>query len=181
MTQNLRQAVTVANLRYLLDIRCALTYPAPMPTREHTLTELLRNPRAVVADLDGFDVVVRRRDGEDFVIHSLARHRDETAAIGLLATLLHTAGPLPPQADGALAEQLPWVRFLPPAEQDAFAAELLVTIAAAASLGTFAPVSALVEQWRHTAAVWADPGLLRALSLPIEVLDGRPVPEPPAR
>jgi hypothetical protein len=152
-----------------------------MPTSEHTLTELLRNPRAVVAELGGFDVVVRRRDGEDFVIHSLARHRDETAAITLLAAMLRRAPSLPREAAGALTEHLPWVRFLPPADRDAFTAELLDTIAAAASLGTFAPVSVLVDQWRHTAEVWAEPGLARTLLSPIETLDGRPVPEPPPR
>lgn len=152
-----------------------------MAYREHTLTELLRSPRTVVAGLDRGDVVVRRRDGDDFVILSLARYRDESAAVGLVAAMLRSAPSLPGTLGNALQAHLPWVRFLPEADREQFAEELLDTIAAAASLGTFAPVSVLVHQWRHTAEVWADPDLLQALLPPIDTLDGRRVPEPPSR
>ena len=43
------------------------------------------------------------------------------------------------------------------------------------------PNLALVEQWRHTAEVWADPELLATLTSPIDRPDGRPVPEPHPR
>lgn len=152
-----------------------------MANREHTLTDLLRNPRTVIAGIEGGDVVVRRRDGDDFVIQSLARHRSEAAAVGLLAALLRGSQQAIPNASASLQELLPWLRFLPAADRQAFVTELLATIAASASVGAFAPVSVLVDQWRHTAEIWADPDLLDTLSTPLDDLDGRRVPEPPAR
>jgi len=152
-----------------------------MAQREHTLTDLLRNPRTVIAGLDGGDVVVRRRDGDDFVIQSLSRHRYEATAVGLLAALLRGSQQAIPGASASMQEQLPWIRFLPTADREAFVVELLDTITASASLGAFAPVSVLIDQWRHTAEIWADPELHRTLSTPLDDLDGRRVPEPPAR
>jgi len=167
-----------ADIRLISDID---GYPFGVPTRDHTFTELLRSPRAVVADLDDCDVVVHRRDGDDFVIHSLTRHLDEAGGAALVAAMLRGAAPAPAALARALHEVLPWIRFLPDDARAEFASELFETVHAAASLGSFAPVSVVVAQWRHTAEVWADPALLRALRSPIDEPDGRRVTEPSLR
>jgi hypothetical protein len=59
---------------------------------------------------------------------------------------------------------LPWVRFLPLADVDLFAAEFVAIAEAAGAVGNMAPVSQLLTEWRHTAEIHADPDLYRALT-----------------
>jgi Family of unknown function (DUF6247) len=63
---------------------------------------------------------------------------------------------------------LPWIRFLPDAAVDEFAAEFAATVHAAAAMNSLAPVSQLLAEWRHTAEVYADPELLAILTRPHE-------------
>ncbi|MFG2045440.1 hypothetical protein [Dactylosporangium sp. NPDC048998] len=63
-----------------------------------------------------------------------------------------------------LPNAVPWVRFLPAADIDAMAAELVSTTEAAAAIGNTAAVSQLLVEWRHTAEIHADPDLHRALT-----------------
>lgn len=58
---------------------------------------------------------------------------------------------------------LSWVDLLPPDDVDAMADEFL----AAASVGDLAAVSQLLIEWCHTAEIYADPDLCRALSSPL--------------
>ena len=72
---------------------------------------------------------------------------------------------------------LPWVRFLPAGDIEQLLSEFLVVSEAAGALGTTAPISQLLVEWRHTAEVHADPDLYRALtSRPLG--DFGPVPRP---
>jgi hypothetical protein len=63
-----------------------------------------------------------------------------------------------------LPKVFPWVRFLPREDMQAFVVELVETLEAANSLGTPAPVSRLIGQWRRTAEVHADPRLVAILN-----------------
>ncbi len=56
-----------------------------------------------------------------------------------------------------------WARLLSEAEVDTFARELADSLRVGASLNSPAPSAQTIEQWRHTAEVYADPELARVL------------------
>ena len=78
----------------------------------------------------------------------------------------------------ALSDAYPWMNYLPHRERELFAAELGSATAKAASGGVYEPIALLVDAWKATADVYADPDLLRRLSGPIEITHGEPVPLP---
>jgi len=55
---------------------------------------------------------------------------------------------------------LPWVDFLPADDVETMMGEFI----AAVSVGDLAAISQLLIEWRHTAEIYADPDLYRALS-----------------
>ena len=76
-----------------------------------------------------------------------------------------------------LPTAMPWVRFLPVADRDLMAEQFVETTEAATAIGNTAAVSQLLIEWRHTAEVFADPDLHRALTGQ-PVADFGPVPRP---
>ncbi len=70
----------------------------------------------------------------------------------------------PERVEGVLAEQLPWVTWLPQAELADCLAEILSQLAAGAETGSFEPFTRAVTEWSHTAEVWADPELAKRLT-----------------
>ena len=78
-----------------------------------------------------------------------------------------------------LAEQLPWLAWMPRAEQVECLSEILTHLAAGAETGTFEPFARAVAEWEHTAEVWADPELAKRLSSDFKG-DGRAMPRPKA-
>lgn len=79
-----------------------------------------------------------------------------------------------------IPQVFPWVDFLSRDEARQFTAELVSTMKAAESIDNPAPVAQVIEAWRHTAEVLADPELAAVLSAPSEE-DFGPVPEPGVR
>lgn len=77
-------------------------------------------------------------------------------------------------------EVFPWVAFLSREEVRAFVVELLSTMRAADSIDNPAPVAQVIDAWRHTAEVLADPELAAVLSTPTDE-DFGPVPAPGVR
>jgi hypothetical protein len=61
---------------------------------------------------------------------------------------------------------------------DEFAAALARAPQLGADLDSLAPAGQLVTEWKATAAIQADPDLVEALTMPIPVPDGGPVPQP---
>ena len=74
----------------------------------------------------------------------------------------------------------PWVAFLSREETSEFVDELVSTMKAAESIDNPAPVAQVIEAWRHTAEVLADPELAAVLAAPTDG-DFGPVPKPKAR
>ena len=76
------------------------------------------------------------------------------------------------QRDGAarelvtevLPDAFPWVTFLPRDDVQAFVIELVSTLRAAESIDNPAPVVQVIESWRNTAMVFADPVLAEVLA-----------------
>jgi len=63
-------------------------------------------------------------------------------------------------------EVFPWVAFLSGDEVREFVVELVSTMRAADSIDNPAPVIQLIDSWRHTAEVLADPELAAVLTQP---------------
>ena len=137
-----------------------------------TWSDFLRDPNAVTDGLADADVVLRRRDGEDLHLSSLARYQEENEAFGLLARML-----LVLVQDKAVRDRLsrigvaPWQQFLPMAERYQFVEEYIATAVACGELESVAPLARLIREWRMTALMHADPRRAQAL---IRTLAGKP-------
>jgi hypothetical protein len=134
----------------------------------------------VLPSLADADVILERRDEENLVL--MRAERFEAAATGLrfaarsLAILARRQRGL---AEEALAEELPWLTWLPESERDACVKELLADLVAGAETGLLLPFARNLASWRSTAEVWSDPVLARRLQGPFEG-DGLVVERPDA-
>ena len=129
-------------------------------------------------------LVVRRRDAEDLVLTTASRAAQERAASSATSRLLASLMQSDPRVADLMAEVapqvFPWVAFLSRDEAREFVKELVSTMKAAESIDNPAPVVEVIEAWRHTAEVLADPELAAALTAPSDV-DHGPVPQPKTR
>lgn len=127
----------------------------------------LRGPSQVLPSLDEADVILERRDEEDLVL--MRAERFDAVATGLrvaarsMAILARDHRSL---AEEALAEELPWLTWLPDSERVACVRELLSDLVAGADTGLLLPFARNLTSWRSTAEVWSDPDLARYLQGP---------------
>lgn len=145
-------------------------------------SELLRQPVETADRLTRARAVrLRRRDAADLVLMSADRADAEAEVIDVTSRLLAgVARRDPGLVREVLPTAVPWVRFLPAADIETMADELVATTEAAAALGNTSAVSQLLIEWRHTAEVFADPELHAALTVqPLE--DFGPVQRPVER
>lgn len=91
----------------------------------------------------------------------------------LRSLFVHSEG----QQRAAAEEAFPWLVFLPAEDQAAFMAELVQVLNAAAELRNLAPLAQLLQEWRATAEVHADPVLAARLRRPVTE-DGGPITSP---
>lgn len=149
-----------------------------MAISEATFTEFLRDPKRVTRRLDAGDVILHRRDEEDLRLSIASRSAAEGRVLGLLSGLVAAALRDPGIRSHAMASaSLPWTQFLPEDERVRFFGELFACIEGAAQVGTLAPVERLMDEWRATAAIHADPDLARQLGTPMAG-DGSRIPHP---
>jgi hypothetical protein len=97
-----------------------------------------------------------------------------TAARALRNVLIHL--PLE-DAAAALTEEFPWLTLLPREELPHFIADFTRSAQIAAEVGQWSVLAEAVREWKATAAVYADPLLLRQLTDPLTE-DHGPVPGP---
>jgi hypothetical protein len=142
-------------------------------------SELLRQPVETAERLTHTRAVrLRRRDAEDLVLMSADRAEAESEVFDLTGRLLVNVLKREPHLlHEVLPTVLPWARFLPATDIDLLATELTATAEAAAAIGNMAPLSQLLTEWRHTAEIYADPDLHRALTNR-NLGDYGPVPKP---
>lgn len=137
-------------------------------------SDFLRKPREVAKELDRGDVVLQRRDGPDMRVALADRWAAQTSAVSMLAGALRQFGPAElEKLAGTLVDSLPWVGFLPGKDRIEFARELIDCLEASASVDNFAPFGELLEDWRNTASLWADPDLASELLTPLPGDGGR--------
>jgi hypothetical protein len=148
-------------------------------TAEATLTDFLRDPNAIVEELERHDVVLHRRNAGDLRLSLESRSQADDESLRFIARLLADA-----LSDHAVrarfasaAVELPWVTMLPAGDREAFVEELIRTAEAAGELGSMAPVAQMLIEWKATAAIHADPSLAIELKRPIAATGGR-VPAP---
>ena len=75
-------------------------------------------------------------------------------------------------------EAFPWVRFLPQKAVQEFLLEFVETARASTSLGSLAPITQVIEAWKHTAEIYADPELHASLTKDFGSEDHGAVPMP---
>ncbi|MEV0403356.1 hypothetical protein [Actinoallomurus sp. NPDC050550] len=150
-----------------------------MSTTKVPFSQLIQQPAKTVAKLEEAQQVrLVRRDGEDLVLETA--NRAEAAAAAMTATTRLFVS-LMKQDEGArallmaLPDVFPWVKFLPTEDVRAFLVELVDTANACAELDTLAPLETVVEAWRSTARIHADPELRAKLTEPLDGTDYGPV------
>ncbi len=129
-------------------------------------------------------LVVRRRDSEDLVLTTASRaaqaREASSATSRLLVALMQHDPQVKELVTDVVPQVFPWVAFLSREETSEFVDELVSTMKAAESIDNPAPVAQVIEAWRHTAEVLADPELAAVLAAPTDG-DFGPVPKPKAR
>ncbi|WP_305095047.1 hypothetical protein [Prescottella sp. R16] len=142
-----------------------------MSVDEVTFSELQLQGKATVERLrrsPAQSLRVRRRDAEDLVLTTAARAELEHTAASVTTRMFVALMQRDPRARELVTEVLPevfpWVAFLSREEVQEFVVELVATLRAAESLDNPAPVVQVIEAWRHTAEVLADPELAAILA-----------------
>ncbi|ORW06299.1 MULTISPECIES: hypothetical protein [Mycobacterium] len=117
-------------------------------------------------------LLVRRRDAEDLVLTTISRAEQAREASSVTSRMFVALMQHDPRVREVVTEILPevfpWVAFLSRDEVQEFVAELVSTMRAADSIDNPAPVIQVIESWRHTAEVLADPELAAVLLKPSE-------------
>lgn len=145
---------------------------------EHSFSELLRDPKTVVRDLDRGEVLLRRRGAAALRLTRADRDEQRADAFAIVGRALRNLAVHSPSALGdALLDEFPWTSFLPMADRAEFVNEFTRTVVAAAEIDNFAPLAQLINEWRATAEIHADPKLARRIRRPVAAT-GRAVPRP---
>lgn len=118
-------------------------------------------------------LLVRRRDAEDLVLTTVSRAEQAREASSVTSRMFVALIQRDPRVrelvtEVVLPEVFPWVAFLSRDEVQEFVVELVSTMRAADSIDNPAPVIQVIESWRHTAEVLADPELAAVLLKPSE-------------
>ena len=139
---------------------------------EATFTEFLQKPRDTVARMHcnvrhGLRLN-RRGDEEDLYLTTAARADNAIQVVDSTTRMFVALMKEDPAAAQLLTkvfpEAFPWVRFLPQKDVQAFLVEFIETARASTDLGTIDPISQVIISWKHTAEVYADPELHKALT-----------------
>ncbi|MFF1555772.1 hypothetical protein ACFVX3_32650 [Rhodococcus erythropolis] len=142
-----------------------------MGVHEVTFSELQLQGKATVERLrksPAQSLLVRRRDAEDLVLTTAARveleHTAASVTTRMFVALMQRDGGVRELVTDVLPEVFPWVAFLSKEEVQEFVVDLVATLRAAESLDNPVPVVQVIEAWRHTAEVMADPELAAILA-----------------
>jgi hypothetical protein len=144
---------------------------------ETQFSTLLRSSGAILQEVEHRDVLLHRRDGEDLM---LVRADREATLRDSFATAARMLARLPDdvvlQLAEAIADELPWTRFLPREDQLRFLREFVEVARACDEVGAYEPLSQCVREWENTALVHANPALREVIHAEHEI--DEPVPRP---
>lgn len=136
----------------------------PPATVERNLSDFLRRSGEVLREVEQHDVLLRRRDGADLMLVQADRETVIRETVGLSSGFMSWFARMHArELIAGLPDVLPWLRFLPEHDREAFARELVQTLEACISLQSYERLGVLLSQWRNTAYVWSRPELLAEL------------------
>ncbi|MEJ2856769.1 MULTISPECIES: hypothetical protein [unclassified Saccharothrix] len=151
---------------------------------EVPFSDLINKPKDTVAKLKqapGERLRLRRRDDEDLVLTTASRAArtpaSDSVATRMFVAMMQRDPGVRTLVTEVVPEVFPWVRYLPTESVREFVVELVEALRATDDLDTKAPVDVVIAAWKHTAEVYADPELLKALTQ-AEHGDFGPVPPP---
>lgn len=125
-------------------------------SRTATSSDLSRNPGQVFRAADEGPVTITRRDGEPLTLLPSRTVEREHEALRLASQLV--AASLAPGGQSfteRLRDPFPWLGFLPPAQREAFASEIVEVARACASISSFDRLFIVLAEWRATAEAMA--------------------------
>ncbi|MEV0306051.1 hypothetical protein [Nonomuraea fuscirosea] len=137
---------------------------------------LARDRNEVFPELDVADVLLERRDAENVWLVRDERYQAARAALLTLArSMTIVARSNRVLAEEALAEDLPWLTWLPEHERLQCVRELLAHLLAGADTGELLPYARARRSWTSTALAWSDPEIARDLTDPFDGGGGQPI------
>lgn len=123
-----------------------------MTNRTASSSDLSRNPAQVFRAADDGPVTITRRDGESLMLLRSKTVEREHEALQLAASLV--AASLAP-GESSFADRLltpfPWLGFLPAAQREEFASEIVVVSRACAAITSFDRLFIVLSEWKATA------------------------------
>jgi hypothetical protein len=148
--------------------------------RQVTWTEVQKEPSRIAEMVDSGDVWVTRRGGATPFVLTLstraqgARHVASTAARALRNVLRQSDATIVIEV---LRDDFPWLDLIPEEHLTAFALEFTRAIEIAVELGRWEVMDQVLQEWRATAAIYADPALSSRLRGPFDEDHGLLPPE----
>lgn len=140
-----------------------------MSVQSFPYSAFLRGPSQILPSLTDADVILERRDEENLVLTRAERFEATSTGLRIAArSLAILARRHRELAEEALAEELPWLTWLPAEERFACVRELLADLLAGADTGLLIPFARNLASWRSTAEAWSDPELARRLQGPFD-------------
>lgn len=138
-----------------------------MVTKNFQYSAFLRGPSQVLPSLDHADIILERRDDENLVLMRMERFQAGSDSLHIAARALAiVARRNMSLAEEVLAEELPWLTWLPETERQECVRELLGQLMAGADTGELLPFGRALTSWRSTAVIWSDPELAGDLQGP---------------
>ena len=105
-----------------------------------------------------------RRDAEALVMTRAGRYVATQQGLALSSRVMRWLVKEQPEVvRELLAEELPWLFWMPEQEQAKCLNEIVNHFAAGAETLAFEPLARAIREWEHTAEVWADPELAKRL------------------
>jgi hypothetical protein len=149
-------------------------------------SELQRDPKAVAALVDKGDVRVRRRDGAPLLLTHEERLVSTSegallAARALRSLLTHLPADAVASTVRALSDEFPWLDLLPEEEKAQFVLDFARSFMISAELEQWSTLAQTIQEWRNTAVIYADSGLVQQLSTPLDEAGYGSVPNPSER
>lgn len=144
---------------------------------ERPFSEFLRQPNDVIEQLADHDVVLRRRNAPALRLSDADRDNKRDEVFVAMAQILRNLLAHNPVAQDVVNDVFPWATFLPQQDHEAFVHELTQTLVAAALIDNLTPLGQLLQEWKATAEIYADPSLARRLRDRLDA-DGDTVPAP---
>lgn len=150
-----------------------------MTTKNFPWSTLARDASSVFPALEESDVVLERRDAENLILMRVGRFDAAKEALTFAARSLRIlAREHRGLAEDALAEELPWLVWLPADERRQAVSELLDDLIAGVSTREFIPFVRSMRAWQATAIAWSDPTTARALADPFDETGGEVIGRP---